>query len=102
MRELVRHGNRGEYPSRSEADMAACVAMLGAGYSEVEVWAAMSTTTNAISKKFIEKGRQGERYLGLTISKARTLVQSGRSRIYVGPPKGDPSGARQRVVIRVG
>jgi hypothetical protein len=49
MQNLIRYGNRGEYESRSEADMAACVAMFGADYSEAEVWAVMTDPTNGIS-----------------------------------------------------
>ena len=101
MQDLVRYGNRGEYESRSEADMAACVAMFGAGYSVAEVWTAMTDSTNGISQKYREKGRQGERYLGLTISKAWVVAKPGRARVCVKPPKSDPA-RRQKVVIRVG
>lgn len=79
MRDLIRHGNRGEYPSRSEADFAACVAMFGAGYTDAEVWAVMADPTNGISAKYREKGRQGERYLSLTISKALAVALPARS-----------------------
>ena len=86
MQDLIRHGNRGEYLSRSEADMAACVAMLGAGYSEAEVWVVMTDPTNGISEKFLEKERQGAQYLGLTISKALAHAQDslrvGRRKAY--------------------
>ncbi len=75
MRNLIRCGNRGEYKSRSEADYAACIAMFGAGYSEAEVWAAMTDPANAISEKFHEKGRDGERYLGLTIGRAAACAE---------------------------
>ena len=75
MRDLVYYGNRGEYPCRSRADMAACIAMFGAGYSEAEVWAVMTDPTNGISEKFFEKGRHGEQYLALTIGKAKARAQ---------------------------
>ena len=101
MQGLIRHGNGSEYESRSEADFAACVAMFGAGFSEAEVWAAMTDPTNGISEKFFEKGRDGERYLELTTGKARAVAKSGRHRVYVGPPESDPA-TRRRVVIRVG
>jgi hypothetical protein len=102
MQNLIRYGNRGEYQSRSEADMAACVAMLGAGYGVGEVWSAMTDPTNGISEKFIEKGNQGERYLQLTISKAQAFVKpSRRSRIHTGPPRSNPA-AQKKVVVRVG
>jgi hypothetical protein len=102
MQDLIRYGNRGEYQSRSEADMAACVAMFGAGYDVGEVWAAMSDPTNGISEKFFEQGNQGQRYLQLTISKAQSFVKaSRRSRICVGPPRSNPA-ARKKGVVRVG
>jgi hypothetical protein len=87
MQELIRNGNRGgQYPSRSEADMAACVAMFGAGYSEAAVWAVMSDPANGISEKFLEKGRHGEGYLALTVAKAQAIVAStarlGRGKVY--------------------
>lgn len=80
MRDLIRYGNRGEYPSRSEADMAACVAMFGASYGEAEVWGAMTDPNNGISEKFLEKGRDGERYLALTIGKAEALARASTRR----------------------
>jgi hypothetical protein len=79
MRDLIVHGNGGEYLSRSEADFAACLAMFGAGYAEAEVWAAMTDAANGISEKFSEKGRHGEAYLGLTIGKARSRAQTSPS-----------------------
>jgi hypothetical protein len=79
IRDLIVHGNRREYLSRSEADFAACVAMFGAGYTEAEVWAVMTDPANGISEKFFEKGRHGEAYLGLTIGKARSRAQTSPS-----------------------
>ena len=84
-RELVLVGNSGQYASRSEADFAVCLAMFGAGYEEADVWAVMTNPSHAISEKFLEKGRDGERYLSLTIGKAATAarrprVRAGRSR----------------------
>ena len=94
MRDLIVHGNRGGYSSRSGADFAACVAMFGAGYAEAEVWAVMTDPTNGLSEKFFEKGRHGEAYLGLTIGKARSCAQ-------ISPflPKG-PSKSKARRVWR--
>jgi len=79
MHDLIVHGNRGEYLSRSNADFAACVAMFGAGYAEAEVWAVMTDPANGISEKVFEKGRHGEAYLGLTIGKARSRAQTSPS-----------------------
>jgi len=67
---LIRHGNGTEYPSRSEADWAVCVAMFQAGYGLDEVWLIMTNPENGISEKFYGKGPRGEDYLELTISKA--------------------------------
>jgi putative DNA primase/helicase len=85
MQELIGHGNRGDYESRSDADFAACLAMFGAGYAETEVWAVMTDPANAISEKFFQKGSDGERYLTLTIGKARAQVAASprrRGRVY--------------------
>ena len=84
--ELIRHGNRTEYPSRSEADWAVCVEMFRAGYGLDEVWMVMTNPENGISEKFYEKGARGEDYLELTISKAHAHWKSrhgGRRRTYV-------------------
>jgi hypothetical protein len=85
-RKLVIFGDReGRYASRSEADFAACLGMFAAGFEEAEVWAAMTDSTNAISEKFHEKDRGGERYLSLTIGKA--AAKAGVSRERVGRSK---------------
>ncbi|MDP9488054.1 MAG: bifunctional DNA primase/polymerase [Actinomycetota bacterium] len=70
VRDLIREGDRGRYPSRSEADFAVCVTMFRAGYGLAEVWDVMTSPHNGISEKFFEKGNQGEAYLKLTIGKA--------------------------------
>lgn len=78
IRALISVGNRGAggpYPSRSEADFAACLAMSAAGYPEADVWAVMTDPTNGISEKYREKGRRGDAYLSLTVGKARALAQ---------------------------
>jgi hypothetical protein len=93
MRDLIRRGNNGEYESRSDADFAACIAMFGAGYSEAEVWAALTNPEHGISAKYLEKGRDGERYLALTIGKAE-------ARIGVSPRGRPPSRSRARRVRR--
>jgi hypothetical protein len=48
---LIKNGNRGEYPSRSEADWAVCVAMFRTGYGIDEVWIVMTSPENDISEK---------------------------------------------------
>ncbi len=80
MQNLIRYGNGGEYQSRSNADMAVCVAMFGAGYSMSEIWAVMTDPTNGIAQKVLEKGRHGERYLALTIGKAEARKPRGKSK----------------------
>jgi len=81
-RELVLYGDReGLYPSRSEADFAACLGMFAAGFDEAEVWAAMTDPTHAISEKFRRKGRAGEQYLSLTIGKAAAKATPSSVRI---------------------
>ncbi len=91
MRDLIRHGNNGEYASRSDADFAACLAMFGAGYEEAEVWATMTDPANRISEKFLEKGLDGERYLALTIGKARD-----RAELSPAKPRGGGAPSRSK------
>ncbi len=78
-RRLVEWGNSGEYPSRSEADFAVCLAMFGAGYSETDVWAVMTDPAHGIAAKYLEKGRHGDAYLLLTIGKACALASSEKA-----------------------
>jgi len=53
--------------------------MFGAGYEEAEIRAVMTDPANGISEKTLEKGRHAERYLVLTIGKARTIAGVRRS-----------------------
>jgi RepB DNA-primase from phage plasmid len=105
IRDLILHGNRGEYKSRSEADFAACVAMFGAGYAEAEVWAVMTNPANGITEKFFEKDRNGERYLALTIGKERALAGPPRIKRYGSVRVGAPrvgGGIAGKVVVGLG
>jgi hypothetical protein len=87
-RELVLFGDRaGYYVSRSEADFAACMGMFAAGFDEPEVWAAMTDPTHGISEKFYERGRSGERYLSLTIGKAKAKATASRVRVGRSRPR---------------
>ena len=73
MRGLIERGNGASgkpYPTRSEADFAAAIAMFGAGYDEADVWAVMSDPANGISERYLDRGRYGPRYLALTIGNA--------------------------------
>ena len=80
VRDLIRRGNHQEYDSRSEADMAVCVAMFRAGYHFNEVWHVMTDPDNGISEKYLDKGSRGDKYLELTISKAHDFYKSHRLR----------------------
>lgn len=85
VRDLIRHGNRDEYPSRSEADWAVCLAMFEAGYGLDEIWMVMTNPDNGISGKYFEKDTWGEDYLDLTVSNAHEywkLRRGGRGRTY--------------------
>jgi hypothetical protein len=82
-RGLICGGNAGAgspYPSRSEADFAACLAMFSAGYDEAEVWEVLTDPANGISAKYLEKGRYGDRYLALTIANARANASGASPR----------------------
>jgi hypothetical protein len=93
MRDLILHGNNGGYETRSDADFAACIAMFGAGYEGSKVWAAMTDPANGISEKFFEKGRDGERYMALTIGKAEARAEPS-------PRRRRPSRSRARRVYK--
>ena len=93
MRDLILHGNNGDYETRSDADFAACIAMFGAGYEGAQVWAAMTDPANGISEKFFEKGRDGERYMALTIGKAEARAEPS-------PRRRRPSRSRARRVYK--
>lgn len=96
MRALISYGNRGEYPSRSEADFAACLAMLIAGYSANDVWTVMADPAHGISEKHLEKGRHGEAYLSLTIGKASALTgRAARARASLTHFRPSPPGPRK-------
>jgi hypothetical protein len=79
--------------------------MFGAGHTEAEVWAVMTDPVHGISEKFFEKGRHGERYLALTIGKARELAGTPRIKrrglVRVGAPRVG-AGILGKVVIDLG
>ena len=73
--DLVRNGNRGEYPHRSEDSVVVCAAMFRAGYGVDEVWMVMTDPANAISQKFFEEdGEQAEAHLEILISEAYEVI----------------------------
>lgn len=62
------------YPSRSEADMAVVRALVRSGVQPDAIRALFRA--HAIGAKYREKGRSGDRYLGLTIAKARSWAET--------------------------
>jgi hypothetical protein len=81
------------------------VAMFGAGYSEAEVWAAMTDPVNGISDRFFQKGRYGEGYLALTIGKVSAVTGSVCTRrrdvVRLEPPRVG-EGTSGKAVVRLG
>ena len=90
--DLIQNGNRGEYPSRSEADMAVCATMFRAGYSVDEVWMVMTDPANGISEPFFEEnGERAEVHLELLISEARHAGgKKGGKHKHVATSRGPP------------
>lgn len=75
VQDLIRHGNRGQYPTHSEAAAAVCAAMFRVNFGVAELWMVMTDPINGISAAFFEKdGEQAEAYLELTISQAHDLT----------------------------
>jgi len=68
---LIRGGNDGMYPSRSEADFAVVCALVRAGYSDGEIIDVFASHPDGIGQKFLERG---ERYLSRTITAARRVA----------------------------
>ncbi len=78
MLDLIRNGNRGEYPNRPEASEAVCAAMFQAGYVVAEVWIVMTDPANGISEGFFEEGgERAEVHLELLISEAYEATTMG-------------------------
>ncbi len=71
VRELIRHGHRGQYPCHSEAAAAVCVELLRAGFGVDEVWMVMTDPRNGISRAFYSQdGEQAEAWLDRVVSEA--------------------------------
>lgn len=78
MRELIAAGNAGcgePYPSRSEADFAVAIAMLGMNFEEEAIKSVFRDPANGISEKYLERGSYGDYYLDRTIREARKRVE---------------------------
>jgi hypothetical protein len=75
VRDLIRDGNRGQYPEHSEAAAAVCAAMFRVDFGAAELWMVMTDPTNVISNSFFSRGgEQGEAYLERIISQAHDLT----------------------------
>lgn len=73
IRALIKEGSNGD---RSGAVMSVAVALVNAGYDDATIVALLSNPAHKISEKFVEKGVDGPRWLGLTIGSARSFVAS--------------------------
>lgn len=73
--DLIWRGNRGQYPSRSEAAVTVCAEMLQTGYGAAEIWMIMSDPAYGISKHFFSQGaEQAEDWLEQLVSEACEAV----------------------------
>ncbi|HVF00910.1 MAG TPA: hypothetical protein VNA27_06160 [Rubrobacteraceae bacterium] len=71
VRDLIRRGHPGHYPSYSEAAVEVCAEMFQAGFGVNEIWMIMTDPTNGISRAFYSQdGEQAEAWLDRVISKA--------------------------------
>lgn len=78
MRELIAMGNTAlgkPYKSRSEADFAVVIAMLGRGFEEEAINEVLRNPSNGISEAYQSRGRFGEQYLRITIREAKKKGQ---------------------------
>jgi hypothetical protein len=72
IKNLILEGDRDSiYPSRSERDQAVVNHLVKINCSPAVIRAIFSDPSLPISDKYLEKGRQGDKYLALTIAKAR-------------------------------
>ena len=74
IKSLIKEGDKdGKYLSRSEADQAVVNALVIAGYDNDIIKAIFSNPKYKISGKYLEKGKDGDKYLALSIWKAHEL-----------------------------
>ena len=71
MQRLIREGNDGGYPSRSEADFAVACCLVRAGYADAEIASVFAEHPHGIGQKYAERG---EPYLRCVIRGARRNV----------------------------
>ena len=78
MRDLIYFGNEAcgkPYETRSHADFAVVIAMLGAGFEEDAIWQVFKDPSNGISEKYYGRGRYGDYYLNRTIRRAQERAE---------------------------
>ena len=78
MRDLILLGNKAAgrpYETKSHADFAVAIAMLGAGFEEEAIWQVFRDPSNGISEKYFARGDYGDYYLNRTIRRARDRVE---------------------------
>ena len=73
IKELIYLGNKidHKFPSRSERDQAVIGALVHADITDSQIKAIFSNPAYGISDKYFEKGPQADKYLALTLQKAR-------------------------------
>ena len=74
---LIRHGNDGRYPTRSEADFAVVCSLIRAGYSDGEILSVFDANPDGIGQKYHERG--GARYMQRTLREARKRIGAAAS-----------------------
>jgi len=80
IKKLIQFGNtEGKYISRSECDQAVITALAVNGYSDTEIKSIFSNHKFLISQKYLEKGKNADKYLAYSIGKARTLSKDRRN-----------------------
>ncbi|MGB8658083.1 MAG: hypothetical protein WCE90_09920 [Candidatus Zixiibacteriota bacterium] len=74
IKSLIKEGDKdNKYLSRSEADQAVVNSLVIAGYDSDVIKAIFCNPRYRISSKYLEKGKEGDKYLALSIRKAREL-----------------------------
>lgn len=71
MQRLIREGNDGTYPSRSEADFAVACCLIRAGYTDAAIGSVFAQHPQGIGQKYAERG---DPYLRCVIAGARRIA----------------------------
>ena len=70
---MIEYGDiSSKYPSRSERDQAVVFSLVRHGFTDDEIKSVFMNPGNAVSDKYLEKGRGGDNYLSLAIRKAKS------------------------------